>query len=170
MLLPSRFIEKVNTDGPVPSHLPHLGQCHIWTAASNHKGYGRFWDGLKPVYAHRYSYEINSGQPIPQDFCVLHKCDTPPCVRYDHLFLGTNAENSTDRHSKGRDDIRYLKRGIILLGERNGRAKLDDAAVAYIRENYVLMSREFGTVALGRRFGVSNALVGLIVRNKNWRT
>jgi hypothetical protein len=34
--------------------------------------------------------------------CVCHRCDNPPCVRPDHLFLGTVQENNEDRERKGR--------------------------------------------------------------------
>jgi hypothetical protein len=51
--------------------------------------------------AHRYSWQIAFGE-IPSGLCVLHRCDNPSCVRHDHLFLGTQAENMRDRIRKGR--------------------------------------------------------------------
>ena len=38
----------------------------------------------------------------PGDLMVLHECDNRSCVRPDHLWLGTNAENVQDSFLKGR--------------------------------------------------------------------
>lgn len=67
--------------------------------------YGRFeqyLDGeILRVAAHRMAWTLEHG-PIPQGLCVLHRCDNPPCVRPDHLFLGTMADNTHDMMAKGR--------------------------------------------------------------------
>jgi len=49
-------------------------------------------------------------------------------------------------------------------GIYNGNAKLTQEQAEQIRKEYVPHSREHGTVALGRKYGLTNAAVGRIVR------
>lgn len=80
--------------------------CWLWTAATFHGGYGMFRsreDGRWVMrHAQRVAWAWLRG-PIPDGMWVLHRCDTPACVNPDHLWLGTNADNTADRHAKGRD-------------------------------------------------------------------
>lgn len=60
-----------------------------------------------------------------------------------------------------------LKRSRI--GSKNANAKLTDEQVKEIRKLYVPYSKEFGTVALSKKYGVSNRVIGLIVSNKAYK-
>lgn len=87
----------VDLNGPLVR--PDLGECWIWTGARMRYGYFQY--GKKLIGAHRVAWELRNG-PIPDGLYVLHRCDNPPCVRPDHLFLGTAADNTADMVAKGR--------------------------------------------------------------------
>lgn len=90
-----RFWEKVEL---IPEHT-----CWIWTSNISNKGYGVFKVNRKigNKLAHRISWTLAFGI-IPKGFNVLHKCDNPPCVRPEHLFLGTHQDNMNDKVKKNR--------------------------------------------------------------------
>lgn len=55
------------------------------------------------VLAHRFAYELWV-ELIP-DGMLVHHCDNPACVRPDHLYLGTNQDNTNDMIRRGRQRI-----------------------------------------------------------------
>ena len=71
----------------------------------------------------------------------------------------TNLENM--RHSV-ETGLRNIK------GENNPSAKLTVKDVVNIRKEYIPKSKEFGTVALARKYGVTNVMIGKIIRNECW--
>jgi len=154
-----RFWSKIDKNGPVPEHMPHLGPCWIWTAFKTPAGYGKIATTrpFYPIFAHHASWIIHFG-PIPHGLWVLHKCDTPPCLRPDHLFLGTCKDNCNDRDSKGR--------GRIPRGEEHGSHKLTTVEVVKIRDLYA--AGGISQRALGEMFRVSERAVHWIVHRRHW--
>ena len=70
--------------------------CWLWINSGIQGGYGRIKISGKNILAHRYSYERFVG-PIPTGTLVCHRCDVPPCVNPDYLFLGDDMANSVEK-------------------------------------------------------------------------
>jgi hypothetical protein len=99
--------------------------CLEWQAGRDKNGYGKHWLAGKTVRAHRVAWELAHG-PIPDGMGVLHRCDNPPCVADEHLFLGTNQDNTADRDAKGRQ-ARGDANGARLYPERLSRGEAHSA-------------------------------------------
>lgn len=107
------------------------------------------------MVAHRLSWEMHYG-PIPEGKCVLHRCDNPPCVNPEHLFLGTRADNNYDRHMKHRTP----------KGERHYGSFLKEDAVRRMRK---MAAEGYGPAAIARVFGIEMRHAWLIIRGKRWK-
>lgn len=131
--------------------------CVLWLGKRDRKGYGRLKRGGKrrQVFAHRVAYELANG-PIPHGMCVLHRCDNPSCVNPVHLFLGTVTDNDADKLAKGRQ-----AKGETLSD------KLTNRKVGEIRQRYAV--GDITQQALADAYGVSQTLIGMIVRRAIWK-
>lgn len=96
--------------------------------------------------------------PAPAGHVVRHINGINTDNRAENLAYGTRSENEQDK----------VLHGTALLGEKHHQAKLTNAQVLAIRQRYQRGSREHGTKAIARDYGVSGMLIGLIVRRKNW--
>jgi len=146
--------------------------CREWRGDRSWNGYGRkrLFDGVPTlnkdgtprkggekgryvgrIAVHRWVWEQING-PIPEGKQIMHICDNRLCYRYDHLELGTAAENIADKVAKGRQ-----ARGI-----KHWAAKLTDDQV---REIYA--STEPG-VELASMYDVSEMSISSIRTGRTW--
>lgn len=143
------------------------GECWLWTGPKDRHGYGFIYDssahrrGNGSDHAHRVSYRLLVG-PIPPGLCVCHHCDNPPCVRPEHLFVGTMGDNMRDRDAKGR-----CRTGRV-PGDLNPRAKLTSQQAAAIRSAY--SGKRGQQTTLARQYGVSIALIRAVLAGTVWKT
>ncbi len=93
---------------------PHLGEQMYHSTGGKHF--------RKRVTLHRWIMEQYLGRKLDRWEIVRHRCDNPPCFRFDHLVLGTQADNNQDmvdrgRSTKGKPQPRrqtHCKRGHLL--------------------------------------------------------
>lgn len=78
--------------------------CWEWQGRIKHDGYGTVTVLGTAFFAHRLAYELFVG-PIPPNLLICHHCDNRRCVRPDHLFVGTQQDNSRDMVKKGRHHV-----------------------------------------------------------------
>ena len=142
-----------------------VGECLEFTG-SKRNGYGVLTvgsrvDGTRRLMkAHRVAWEAANGRPIPPGLLVLHKCDNPPCVNPEHLFLGTPKDNTRDMVDKGRHKYGHQ------VGSANGRARLTEADVVEMRRLAALGET---AASLALRFRVAKTTASQVVTRKTWR-
>lgn len=131
--------------------------CWLWQAAKDGRGYGKIQTGTleHPRYeqAHRVAWRLAFGDAGNEH--VLHRCDVKLCVRPDHLFTGSPADNAADMASKDRSRF-----GVLATG-----SKLDPEKVRAIR------AAAPGTTltALAERYGVAIPTIWKVVHRESWR-
>src|SRR3990170_5650036 len=110
--LEERFWQKVTkSDG-----------CWLWAGSRHRQGYGQFAvERTKIVVAHRVAWTLVHG-PIPAGKQILHSCDTPACVRPDHLHLGSQRDNMREMVLRERS------------GQRRGYRKLSTTDIRRMRK------------------------------------
>lgn len=130
--------------GPKPKPFEYYvrpdGECLVWHGVRDRCGYGQRRHNGASWRAHRVAWTMAYGD-IPDGLLVLHKCDRPPCVRLDHLFLGSYRDNGSDRSRKLRsagtkltreqaDAVLALKKSGMSHGELSGLFHIDPAAIS----------------------------------------
>lgn len=123
-------------------------------------GYGVKRLNGKNVYTHRLAY-IQAHNLTFADIrgvLIRHKCDNRACINPDHLEPGTHADNSRDKHERGRANT--------MRGEQAGNVKLTESKVAEIRR---LASQGVSQPKLAQQFAIDSSQICRIVNYKSWR-
>lgn len=147
-----RFWEKVEIVG--------VDDCWEWQGHKNPRGYGHFSIKHQMVKAHRYSWTIQNGE-IPAGMVICHRCDNPPCVNPNHLFMATQEDNVHDMENKGR------RVTVVKHGEESTNAKLNKALVIEMRQKYETGKYSFRE--LGIIYGIHKSTAHSIVKGDRYR-
>lgn len=128
--------------------------CWVWQGATASNGYGSIVVAGNTFLVHRLVWKLHNGD-IPDGMHILHTCDRPICCNIDHLFIGTHADNMTDKAQKGRST----------QGEKQPNAKLTDDKVLEIRQKHNTGTKQ---ADLAREYGVSYQNIHHIVHRMTW--
>jgi hypothetical protein len=126
--------------------------CRLWRGARNNHGYGVLRREGRNWLLHRWIMRL-AGVDIDGRL-VLHRCDTPACFRFDHLFVGSHRDNTRDMVSKGR------ARGNTSVSPKR---KLTPVQVVEVRASTEPAWK------LGERLGVTASAVRDIRRGKHYK-
>lgn len=147
--LEDRFWEKVEKSSG----------CWLWVGSRQGYGHGCFLlHHGHSTQSHRVAWMLSNKRMIPDGGHILHKCDNPPCVNPDHLYLGDHAQNMRDKAERGR--------AHSTAGEKNGMAVLTADDVARVRSLY---HGRYGDVArISRTLNLPYHAVWGAARNVTW--
>jgi hypothetical protein len=124
-------------------------ECWNWTGSIQSRGYGDGSFGGRRLLVHRLSWELAHDEAPPRGLSVLHRCDNRRCVRPEHLFLGTPADNTLDMMQKGRQvTCKLTRENAIAIREACA------AGVAYRQ--------------LAMQYGVSPSTIKAVASRQNW--
>jgi len=134
-----------------------------WIGTLNKGGYGIFVlckNGKPiPMLAHRAAIEMATGILISNDLFACHKNDNPPDVNPDHLFLGTNKDNMTDRNNKGRQ-----VKGCV--GENGTHVKHTWEKINNVRRDW--LSGNYSMLKLAKKYNIHIGSMQHIIDNITW--
>jgi hypothetical protein len=141
-----RFWASVDKDVGAP--------CWIWTGPKFAQGYGRFCLRSRSLKAHRFSWEMHHGKPVPHGLVICHSCDNKQCVNPEHLRAETQAFNVREAIERERWKPNF--------GAINGRTILTHESVREIRASSETQ------ILLAKRYGVSQTHISRIKRGESY--
>lgn len=132
-------------------------ECLIWPYCRSGNGYAAIQQKKTPRSVSRLVCEAANGAPPDPSYQAAHSCGRghEGCVNRAHLSWKTPAGNMAD----------MVAHGTNLVGRRNGKTKLTEAAVRHIRAAKGAMT----TGALATRYQITPEYVWQIQNNRTWR-
>ena len=109
-------------------------------------GYPKLRRGQRYWLMHRYVFTLARGE-IPEGFNILHNCDNPSCINYQHMRIGTQADNMRDKMIRG----------------RYNRNALTEKQVREIRKD------ERSYYEIGKSYGVTGNFIRKIKKGNSWK-
>lgn len=140
------------------SKVDRSGDCWIWMASIDSRGYGHFWFNGRLARAHRVAWILTNG-PFPEGKQSNHRCHNRRCVRPDHIYPGTASENVRDTEEAGR--------GNHPRGEANGLSRLTVEQVRALRVAY-RPGRKGNLSKLARIVGMTRGGLHHVVTGRCW--
>lgn len=132
-------------------------ECWEWTGVIIKDGYGQFHHKGANLLAHRVIFAVTHGRcDGPARIC--HTCDNPPCCNPNHLWSGTQKENTQDMINKGRR--------VSSAGEMNPNAKLNTNQVIEIRNQHKAGA---SNKDLAAKYGIGLNTLYEIITRRSWR-
>jgi len=124
--------------------------CILTTHWINAKGYGQIKRAGVKMTHHRWVYcqhhKISLDSIAGKQ--VMHTCDTPACINPEHLVLGTNQDNVTDKMTKGRF-VAYTRHKVLTPEQ-----------VEQVKHAWKTQTQ----TAIAKAFGVNQKIISKIIR------
>jgi hypothetical protein len=144
--------------------------CWNWKGYIGTDGYGVYTSSFG-MRAHRLAYYFFFKE-LPKNKLICHHCDNPKCVNPNHLFIGTNRDNTKDMFLKKRNGKIKGKEHPTQQGEKNHQSKLNQKQVEQIKRELFKTCNKKHKMGkqkeLAERFNVSCTLIRYIKTGKAW--
>ncbi len=138
------------------------GGCWEWTGAMGSHNRGSMTILRRRYMPHRVAW-LAIGNSLPPGMKVCHRCDNPRCVRPDHLFLGSQADNMRDMSLKGRGRNGFSK--DPLHHRPPSRRALTADQVRLVRSRLASGDRRS---LIARDLGVSYTVIHMIAHGRHY--